>query len=202
MQNINKIVILLVMLYTIVLADSMQVFENSENLKCNQMRMVKKIQNRDFDPPMNTYFVYKNYLIQPDDRDIENASYIVKKNNTKFNLVTLKNSGTLNYSKALICDDMNEVKYILLIDEFEGGGEDGTYSGEGVLILEISNNNLMKINKKDFFDKKYTPKKLLDEDKTLPLTYTMYKKDGGLYMKVGSTYKSDIITLKKPNSGK
>lgn len=73
-------------------------------------------------------------------------------------------------------------------------------------IVDVTNSKISKIFEHKYGDKysslKYTPEKLLMQNKYLPITYTMYEKDGGLYLKVGSTYKSDIITLKKPNSGK
>ncbi|MDD5160803.1 MAG: hypothetical protein PHI47_12165 [Sulfuricurvum sp.] len=182
---------------SIVNAASEKLPANSEFLTCNKMELHKRVQ--DYDPPMNTYFVYKNYLIQPDDRTMVDTSYIIKNNNIRLNTLTLKNTGTLIHTEASICNNTKNNEYIIIEDEWEG--EDAG-SGTGVLVIDISNNTAKKLYRDNFDDERYTPKKLLNQQKYLPITPTLFEKDGGLYMKVGSTYKSDIITLKKSNSGK
>ncbi|MDD4950805.1 hypothetical protein [Sulfuricurvum sp.] len=69
-------------------------------------------------------------------------------------------------------------------------------------VVSVNNDKISLILKKEFYNEQYTPQKLLKQNKYLPVTYSMFEKDGGLYMKVGSTYKSDIITLKKSTSMK
>jgi hypothetical protein len=73
-------------------------------------------------------------------------------------------------------------------------------------IVDLTNPKISKIFEHKYGDKyssfKYTPKKILEQDKHLPVSYNLFEKDGRLYLKVGSTYKSDIITLKKPANGK
>ncbi|MCX6060703.1 MAG: hypothetical protein NT103_00405 [Campylobacterales bacterium] len=200
MKNLRITALTVLFIGALTYADSPKLPEKNEALICHQMELHKRVQ--DFEPPMNTYFVYKEYFVQPDDRS-EDIIYNIKKNNVLLNSITLKDVGTLIHTKANLCEDLNNSQYIVIVDEFEGeGGDDGAYSGEGILILEISKNKVKKITKKDFFDDIYTPQKLLNQQKFLPITYSMFSKDGGLYMKVGSTYKSNIITLKKPTSVK
>lgn len=166
---------------------------NSKPLICHQMEMHKKVQ--DYDPPMNTYFVYKDYFIQPHNRADYDTSYIIKKKNLLFNKITLKDVSGLFYTNTILCEDSKNNQFIVLEDEWEG--EDAS-SGTGILVIDISNNTAKKLYRDNFDDERYTPKKLLNQQKYLPITPTLFEKDGGLYMKVGSTYKFDIVTLKKP----
>lgn len=74
--------------------------------------------------------------------------------------------------------------------------------GATLFVVEIDGDKLKELKQSHYDYVKYTPDKLLKQDKYLPITYTMFEKDGGLYLRVGSTYKSDVITLKKPAEGK
>jgi hypothetical protein len=197
MKNLKIVVFTVLLLNSIVNAGANSLPTNSETLVCHQMELHKRVQ--DYDPPMNTYFVYKNYLIQPDDRTMIDTSYIIKNNNIKLNILTLQNTGTLIHTDASVCNNSKNNQYIIIEDEWEG--EDAS-SGTGILVIEISNNTAKKLYRDNFDDERYTPKKLLNQQKYLPITPTLFEKNGGLYMKVGSTYKSDIITLKKPTSVK
>ncbi len=115
------------------------------------------------------------------------------------NKITLKDVSGLLYADASICEDLKNNQYIIIQNEWE---DEDASSGTGILVIDISNNTAKKLYRDNFDDERYTPKKQLNQQKYLPITYTMYEKYGGLYIKVGSTYKSDIITLKKPTSVK
>jgi hypothetical protein len=75
MKNLKIIIFVTLFVSSIVYAASEKLPANSEPLTCNKMELHKRVQ--DYDPPMNTYFVYKNFLIQPDDRTMIDTSYII-----------------------------------------------------------------------------------------------------------------------------
>lgn len=192
MKNLKASIFIALFLNSIINAGNIMLPANSTVLVCHQMELHKKVQ--DYDPPMNTFFVYKDYLIQPDNRADYDTSYIIKKKKLLLNKITLKNVSGLLYADASICEDLKNNQYIIIQNEWE---DEDASSGTGILVIEISNNTAKKLYRDNFDDERYTPKKLLNQQKYLPITPTLFEKDGGLYMKVGSTYKSDVITLKK-----
>lgn len=111
----------------------------------------------------------------------------------------MKDIGFIIHTNAIICMNSKDNQYIILQDEWE---QEDASSGTGILVIEISNNEAKKLYRENFDDERYTPKKLLNQQKYLPLSSSLFEKNGELYMKVGSRYKTDIITLKKPTSGK
>jgi hypothetical protein len=147
----------------------------------------------------NTEFIYKEYFIQISSNSLDDPAYHICINNHQLNQITLKDVGFTIHTNASVCESSKDNKYLVIKNEWE---DEDASSGAGVLIIEISNNNAKKIFRDNFDDEHYTPKKLLDKQKFLPINTTLFEKNGGLYMKIGSTYKSDIITLKKPTSMK
>lgn len=207
-------------------ATSEKLPDNSQELVCHQMSFVEKNPEM-YAPYLWKVFRNKDYIVRYEYKIIDvyksktTASYEIIENNISLKKLIVKNLASFNFTNINLCNDSQENQYFVLEqDDFESEDDDGRYlSGKEIFIIDASNkNNIKNLFLGTFYDqyfkvsKKqtsqfhifsgYSPEKLLSENKPLPITYTMYEKDGGLYMKVGSTYKSDIITLKKPNSVK
>ncbi len=195
MKNLKLAIFIALFINSVVYATSEKLPVNSEELVCHQV----KIQNSDENPFSITKIFYNDYVIASDNKSEYDISYIIKKNNATLKKITLKNVGVFNHTKGSFCEDLNKNQYFVIEDEWE---EENGDSGKGVLVIDVSQNNVKKLIKSNFDNDDYTPYKLLLKMKYLPITPTLFEKDGGLYMKVGSTYKSDIITLKKPTSVK
>jgi hypothetical protein len=196
MINLKIAIFIAFFMSSIVNATQMMLPFNAKALVCHQMKMQKK----DIEIPYSdTQFLYKEYLIQKTRNSAYDPVYIIKKNNIVFNKLVLKDVGDLDLTNANICEDLSNNQYVMIEDEWEQ--EDGD-SGHGVFIIDLSKNNTKTFTRSTVNNDDYTPHKLLLKMQYLPITYTMFSKDGGLYLKVGSTYKSDIITLKKPTSVK
>jgi len=126
------------------------------------------------------------------DSDKAYIDYVFYKNNKlDGNCRFYQTDSFSDFGNAYLFKSFSNTSYMLI----EYNGEYNTY----FFIVEIANNKAVKkIYEHSYYYNRYTPEKLLKQDTYLPITYTIYEKGGGLYMKVGSTYKSDIITLKKP----
>ncbi len=198
MKNLKITILIGLFVSSIVYASSEKLPATSEAFICHQMKMIKNNATAET-VRANTEYMYKEYFVRITSNSVDDPVYHMYVNKHQLNQITLKDVGFLIHTTANICENYKNNKYVILENEWE---DEDASSGTGVLVIDISNNTAKKLYRDNFDDERYTPKKQLNQQKYLPITYKMYEKDGGLYMKVGSTYKSDIIILKKPNSRK
>lgn len=223
MKNLKLAMFIALFINSVVYATSGKLSNNSTELVCHQMNLISKSPEM-YGKSLYYMFHYKNYIIHYEYKIIDVyksktiTNYEIKDNNESNKKFTLKDSVSHDYTNANVCEDSKHNHYFVLEQgNFESEDDDGrNLTGK---IIEIINANNKNNDKEKYFygtfydqyfkvPKKqtsqfhifagYSPEKLLSENKPLPIAYTMYEKDGGLYLKVGSTYKSDIITLKKP----
>ncbi|MDD2369398.1 MAG: hypothetical protein PHQ90_08855 [Sulfuricurvum sp.] len=137
-------------------------------------------------------YKFKNYLITNKQIYKSNAletQYDIKKDQNEIGKIISDKLATDHYKARVY--NLSDTLYFIFEQEAE-------YS-MSYIVFEISKNTATKIIDNSYSCDKYMPPKLKDTADCYPADFIIYsEKDGGLYMKVGSTYKSDIITLKKP----
>lgn len=198
MKSLKVTIFIALFVSLIVNAASEKLTATSEALICNQMKMIKNNATVET-AKLATEFVYKEFFIRIKSNSADDPVYQIYKKNHPLNQITLKDIGFIIHTNAIICENSKDNQYMVFQDECE---QEDASSGTGVLVIDISNNTAKKLYRDNFDDERYTPKKLLNQQKYLPITPTLFEKDSGLYMKDGSTYKSDTITVKKPTSMK
>lgn len=141
-------------------------------------------------------YKFKNYLITNKQIYKSNAletQYVIKKDQSEIAKIQSDKLATDHYKARAY--NLSNMLYFIFEQEAE-------YS-MSYIVFEISKNNATKIIDNSYSCDKYMPPKLKNTADCYPADFTIYsEKNGGLYMKVGSTYKSDIIMLKKPTSVK
>ncbi|MDD3596766.1 hypothetical protein [Sulfuricurvum sp.] len=122
------------------------------------------------------------------------AKCLFKENGKLLGSYKIDNESASIENIYVFIDDAKKIKYYFL----------ETSDSMGNVCFDILNitNNVNKIASKCFSLDDFNSPTMISKNKYLPITYTMFEKGGGLYLKVGSTYKSDIITLKKPSNVK
>lgn len=226
MENLKLVIFIVIFINSVVNAYSQNLPEKNNGLVCHQMTLLSKSPEI-YSKSLWYTFKHKNYSIHYEYKILDVyksksiAVYDIKNNNIIIKKLIVNDDIFHHYTSVNLCEGAKGDYYFVLEESnFESEGDNGE-NLTGKLIEIISDNNesinskyfsaifydqYFKVPKKQTSQYKlftgYTPEKVLKQDKYLPITYTMYKKNGGLYMKVGSTYKTDIITLKKPTSGK
>lgn len=219
MKHLKFAIILALFINSTVYATSTKLPENAERLTCNQMKIITDPNDRNYVRRW-AIFQYQKYAIHYKVNSADILSYNIIENNASLKKIMIKNIGTKDYTNANICEDSKRNHYFVLEQgNFEAEDDDGRIlTGKIIEIMGDSQNDKQKYFTATFYDQYfkvsekqtsqfhvfsgYSPEKLLSQDKHLPITYTMFEKDDGLYIKVSSTYKSDVITLKKPTSVK
>lgn len=187
---VKKIIILLILSFTIPTFAS-----NALNIKGIELSKydVNKEINNGF---IISDYKFKNYLItnkQIYKSNVLETHYVIKKDQKEIGKIISDKLATDHYKARAY--NLSDTVYFIFEQEAE-------YS-MSYIVFDISKNTATKIIDNSYSCDKYMPPKLKDTTDCYPAEFTIYsEKDGGLYMKVGSTYKSDIIPLKKPTSGK
>lgn len=169
----------------------------SETLNIKGIELIKSDINKQI---KNGFIIsdykFKNYLITNKQIYKSNAletQYVIKKDQNEIAKIISDKLATDHYKARAY--NVSDTLYFIFEQEAE-------YS-MSYIVFEISKNTATKIIDNSYSCDKYMPPKLKDRTDCYPADFTIYsEKDGGLYMKVGSTYKSDVITLKKPTSVK
>lgn len=182
---VKKIIILLIISFTPQIFASEAL--NIKGIEVSKSDINKQIKNGF----IISNYKFKNYLITNKQIYKNNAletQYVIKKDQNEIGKITSDKLATDHY-KARVYKLSNMLYFI-----FE---QEAEYA-MSYIVIEVSNNAATKIIDNSYSCDKYMPAKLKDTTDCYPANFTIYsEKDGGLYMKVGSSYKSDIITLKK-----
>jgi hypothetical protein len=120
------------------------------------------------------------------------TQYTIQKAKKNLGKISTKNLATDPYNAKVY--EVDDSLYFILEQESE-------YT-MSYLILKVTDTYVEKIIEKSYSCQEYMPPKTKHMYDCYTANFTMYEKDGGLYLKVGSTYKSDVITLKKPTNRK
>lgn len=174
-----------------------------DNIECNsssifeQNKLLKKeLENGDITYTSKALNVKMHLHPYISDTDKAYVDYIFLTNQHNLgNIRFYDTDNFVDFGDILFFKHLNQNNYAII--KYYPEGEKTYY-----FIVELDNKKIKNIYHSYYKLSRYIPKKLLMQEKYVPITYTMYEKDGGLYLKVGSTYKSDVITLKKPTSGK
>jgi hypothetical protein len=215
MFSLKNVFFILLLFCSVIKADLLQSsLDKNITLECSNMNMKNDMNNKN-DPYLRTDFKYKDYIIHHNTVNSDAIYEIIKEKKVLKKLSIKDASGTAIHTNGKYCGDLNQSEYFIFEYEVAAENYDGSgLSGKGLFIIDACDkNDIKKLFLGIFYDQYlkgtekiksqykiysgYTPPKLLKQDRYLPITYTLFEKDGGLYMKVGSTYKSDIITLKK-----
>lgn len=222
MKNLKLAIFIALFINSVVYASSEKLPDNTKELVCHQMTLIGKSAET-YAPYLWYAFRYKDYKIRYEYKIIDvyksktTSSYEISENNISSKKLTIKNVASADFTNANLCEDSQKNHYFVLEQgEYESEEDDGrSLTGKMIEIISDSNeNNKPKYFSGIFYDQYlkgveklksqykiisgHTPEILLKQDKYLPINFTMYEKDGGLYFKVGSTYKANVLTLKKP----